>query len=189
MMLANAGMGIGRSGADLGRNTTAPKVRDVMSRHPVTIGPNALLATASRLLREGQIRHLPVVVNDERLVGVITERDLRSAAFAPVLWEYLAPGTRARLERVRMALEQLEVGDVMTREPVTTTPDAPLAEAAARMFEHRFGCLPVTEGGRLVGLLTEADALAALADILQRSARLDLDRLTEPDVRTVGGGR
>jgi CBS domain len=109
--------------------------------------------------------HLPVVEHDDRLVGIISERDLRGAAFSSILWD-LSPSLRARFEQARQALEEIEVGDVMTREPVTTTPDARLAEAAAQMFEHRIGCLPVVEGGCLVGLSTEADALAALADSL-----------------------
>jgi acetoin utilization protein AcuB len=150
----------------------APRVREVMTPRPVTIGPDALLPTASRLLREARIRHLPVVDDDQRLVGVITDRDVRAAAFTPALWEHLSPGMQARLERIRMAVERVTVGDLMTPDPVTATPETPLAEAAARMFEHRVGCLPVVEEGRLVGLLTETDALEVLAELLGPRGRL-----------------
>jgi acetoin utilization protein AcuB len=153
----------------------APKVRDVMTPSPITIGPSAPLTSASRLLGETQIRHLPVVDDDERLVGIITERDLRGAAFAPALWEHLSPAMQTRLEQVRVALGRVTVGDLMTPEPMTATPETGLAEAAARMFEHRIGCLPVVEGGRVVGILTETDALGALADILGPRGRLALE--------------
>lgn len=151
-----------------------------MTRDPVTIGPKERVAAAARMLREGQIRHLPVVDDDDRLVGIISERDLRGAAFSSVLWAHLSPTLRARFEQAHRALEEIEVGGVMTWHPVTATPDATLAEAAAQMFERRIGCLPVVEGGRLVGLLTEADALAALADILGPRARLELEWLIGP---------
>jgi CBS domain-containing protein len=153
---------ISRSGETWTTNTTSPKVRDVMSHRPVTVGPNVRVSAAGRLLREGQI---PTSRSSSMTTDWWASSASGTAAFSSILWD-LSPSLRARFEQARQALEEIEVGDVMTREPVTTTPDARLAEAAAQMFEHRIGCLPVVKGGCLVGLSTEADALAALADSL-----------------------
>lgn len=76
-----------------------------MSRDPLTIGPKAAVVDASRLMREGGIRHVPVVDEAGRLIGVVSDRDLRSAALAPAVWKHLSPAMRARLEPVRVAFE------------------------------------------------------------------------------------
>jgi len=139
------------------------KIKNVMTPSPFTIDPEAPLATAIVVMRDRQLRHLPVVDDAGRLVGILTDRDLRSAVLAPVLAEHLSAAGRRRLASVGRALEHLRVRDAMTWDAVTTTPAAELAEAAAVMLERGFGSLPVVEGGRLVGIVTERDVLRALA--------------------------
>ncbi len=125
------------------------RVRELMTRDPVTVAPLAPLGVALGLMREREIRHLPVVDDGERLVGMLTDRDLRQAALA-------------RFHALRDAERDLLVQDVMTWAVVTTTPDTPVAHAAAAMYQRRIGSLPVVESGRLVGILTERDLLRAL---------------------------
>lgn len=138
------------------------KVKDVMTRQPVTIDAGASVGTALDLMRTRHVRHLPVLDDAEALVGIVTDRDLRHAALAPALDEYLSDRAHRRLRQLSETLGSLRVKDVMTWTVVTTGPEAPLTYAALIMFESRVGSLPVLEDGRLVGMLTEQDVLKAL---------------------------
>lgn len=128
-------------------------VRDSMTREVVTAAPRTTAAEALRMCRERRIRHLPVV-EEGRLVGLISDRDLRSAA--PAL------GDPGRAE----ALGEILVGDEMTREVVTANPEDPIEHAAMAMYGKRIGCLPVVEGGELVGILTASDVMSALVRLV-----------------------
>ena len=138
-------------------------VKQFMSGDPVSIGPGASALDAYELLLRHGIRHLPVVTPDARVIGVVTADDLAAALALPLRpRRALAAGER------RAALEWC-VGEIMTHAPQTLCRDATLAEAAERMAEGRFGCLPIVdESGRLEGLLSETDLLHALANVLAR---------------------
>ena len=97
----------------------------------------------------GRIRHMPVVDADGRLCGVVSQRDLFRGALAAALG--LPKATQARL------LGALLVREVMNAQPITTTPETPITEAAEVMLRRKVGCLPVLDGESLVGILTEAD--------------------------------
>jgi CBS domain-containing protein len=132
-------------------------VAEFMTRDLVTVRADDDLALAESLLRLGGIRHLPVV-QDGRLVGLLTQRDL------------LRSGHAGR-ESARTA----RVGDAMTAGPSTVRPATSLATAARTMLEHKYGCLPVCEeDGRLVGIVTEADFVRFAADVVR-----DLDLVAE----------
>jgi acetoin utilization protein AcuB len=150
-------------------------VRDVMTRTPITIDPEAPLETAVTVMREREIRHLPVVDETGRLIGMITDRDLRGAVLAPVLAEYLSPSAQRRLRRLSADLGNLRVRHAMTWDGVTIGPEASIAQAAAVMFERRFGSLPVVDRGQLVGIVTERDVLKALAATLPAVRGIDPD--------------
>jgi acetoin utilization protein AcuB len=138
------------------------KVKDVMTKDPIAIDPEAAVGTALDVMRTKHIRHLPVVDDAGTLVGIVTDRDLRHAALAPALDEYLSVRAHRRARQMSETLENLQVKDVMTWAVVTTGPEAPLTYGALIMFERRVGSLPVLERGRLVGMLTERDVLRAL---------------------------
>ena len=142
-------------------------VRDVMTRRPITVDPEARLIDAMALMRDNQIRHLPVVDDKRRVVGIITDRDLRSAAMAPSLIEFLPPELKQAVESAGMLLERLRVKDAMTWSVVTTRPDASVPEAGAVMFQHPIGSLPVCANGVLVGIVTERDIYKALKSAIQ----------------------
>ena len=129
----------------------ATRVRDLMTREVKTLGRNDQLSVADDLMRAERIRHLPVVDEDGQLCGIVSQRDLFRGALATAL----GYGDLAQ----RKLLATLVVKEVMATNVVTTTPDAPLAEAAGLMRERRIGCLPVLEDGRLVGVLSESDFL------------------------------
>jgi CBS domain-containing protein len=138
-------------------------VRDIMTRNPISIEPDAPLGTAIDVMVERKVRHLPVVDDRDAVVGIITDRDLRSAVLAPALEQYLSETARRRLRGIATSLENLRVKDAMTCNPITTKPDAPVTQAAALMLEAHIGSLPVIENGKLVGIVTDRDAVKALA--------------------------
>jgi len=138
-----------------------------MTAHVYTASPVTTIAEALTLTRRYRIRHLPVLEGD-RLVGLVTDRDLRLAT--PPIW------AEQRDELYRM-LHTRTVGEVMMGAIITTTPDTPIEDAAKQLYEHRIGCLPVMEGDRLVGILTETDVLRSFTELFganDPSSRLEI---------------
>jgi len=132
------------------------KVRDVMTADPTTLKRNDKLTLADDIMRLGRVRHLPVVDDDGRvLVGIVSQRDL----FRDALAQALGYGRHAQ----RRILDSLSVKEVMTSEVATISSEASLAEAARLLTDRKIGCLPVVDGGRLVGILTEGDFVALVA--------------------------
>ena len=152
-----------------------PTVAEAMRRKPITIDPDAPLGTAMAVMVERSVLHLPVVDDAGWLIGMLTDRDIRSAVIAPALAERLPARWRRLANVLQERGEALRVCDAMTWDCVTTQPEASLAQAAAVMLDGRFGCLPVIDKGRLVGILTEHDVLRALAE------RLPAIRGDDPD--------
>ena len=136
--------------------------QDVMTKDPLTID-RAPLGTAMEVMRAKAVRHLPVVDDTGTLVGIITDRDLRHAAFSPALAEHLSLWAERRLRTLAHALEDLRVKDAMSWGVATAHPEASVAHAALVMYERRVGSLPVVQDGKLVGIVTERDLLKALA--------------------------
>jgi CBS domain-containing protein len=145
--------------------TLATLVRDVMTSRPMTIDAEAPVETAVAVMRERRLRHLPVVDDAGRLIGIVTDRDLRSALLGAALADYL-PSVRGRLGSMAAGLNEVKIGHVMTWGAMTVGPEAPLAQAAAIMANARIGSLPVVDHGRLVGIVTEHDILNAMAATL-----------------------
>ena len=145
-------------------------VEDSMTHEVVTLRPETTAEEALGLSRWKRIRHFPVV-EDGRLVGVVSDRDLRSAT--PVLGD---PGRAA-------ALKEIRVSQTMTREPVTANPRDPIELAANVMRERRIGCLPVVEEGRLVGIITSSDVMEALVYLVgvhEPGSRLEISLPDRP---------
>lgn len=132
-------------------------VRDVMSTDVTSIRRNDALSMADEIMKLGRVRHLPVVDDDDDklVVGVVSQRDMFRGALAKAL----GYGAHAQ-DKV---LGMLVVKEVMSDPAVTTTPDTLLSDAAKRMIEAKIGCLPVVEGDRLVGILTESDFVRRFA--------------------------
>jgi acetoin utilization protein AcuB len=128
-------------------------VKDSMTREVVVLPPQATAGEALALCRERRIRHVPVL-EDGRLVGIVSDRDLRSAT--PAL------GDPARAE----ALGRIVISEVMAGDVTTARPDDPIEVAANAMRENKIGCLPVVEGDALVGIISSSDVMEALVYLM-----------------------
>jgi CBS domain-containing membrane protein len=124
-------------------------VRDLMSREVATLRENEQLTIADDVMRLGRVRHLPVVDDEDRLVGIVSQRDLFRGALARTLG--YGEVAQSRL------LATIRVKDVMSTDVATVTPDTGVNEAARRLVEQKIGCLVVTDGDAIEGILTEAD--------------------------------
>lgn len=124
-------------------------VRDRMTPDPTTITPDTSLKDALGLIRSRRFRHLPVVDQQGKLVGITTEKDLVYAS--------PSPDRSLSVFEIDYLLSRIAVGQVMKREVVTVSPDLPIEEAARVMVDHRIGCLPVLEDGELVGIISDTD--------------------------------
>jgi CBS domain-containing membrane protein len=115
-----------------------------------TLDVNDELSLANDIMRLGRIRHLPVV-DGNRLVGIVSERDLFRSSLAQALG-YADAETRDLMKKLR-------IKDVMVTGVITIPPDTDLCEATKIMMQEKIGCLPVVDGAHLVGLITETDIL------------------------------
>ena len=131
------------------------RVRDLMTRSVRTLGQNDKLSAADALMKTERIRHLPVIDENGRLVGIVSQRDL----FLSALVRALGFGSTAHDRTLSILL----VKEVMTEDVVTTTPEALVTEAARVMVARKIGCLPVIEGQALIGIISESDIVTAVA--------------------------
>lgn len=133
-------------------------VKDRMTSDPVTITPDVPFPEAFRIIRERNIRHLPVVDGKGKLIGVIAQTDLLHAS----------PSSASSLSIYEMnyLLANLSIRELMSSPPVTVPEDAPLEEAARVMVEKKIGCLPAMRDGDLVGMITETDIFEAFVEVL-----------------------
>ena len=131
------------------------QVADWMTPDPITIAPGASLAEAYDLMQENNVRRLPVV--DREFRGIMTLSDVLRAM--PLMAD---EGDR----ETRLMMTTRRVRDVMTYDPVTTQSEDTLQEAAERMLEYQVSGLPVLDGDRLVGIITESDVFRLVIEAL-----------------------
>lgn len=129
-----------------------------MNRSVETLSPTQTLREVLELLRTHRIRHLPVVDGNSRLVGIVSDRDVKRAT--PSLHSGV---DRKSYERV---LEETTVAQFMTREPTAIAPDTSLKKVVRILVDSKVGALPVVDGGRLLGIVTDIDLLRYLHDTL-----------------------
>ncbi len=125
----------------------------IMNRKLITVETGTSLRQAQRVLDQHHIRHL-FVMDGKRLVGIVTDRDLRKAA----------PSSKSPLtthEREEF-MDELKVAEVMSRKLITASPTTTVREAAKAMVREKIGCLPVVDGNTLIGIVTETDLLTIL---------------------------
>ena len=144
-------------------------VRHAMTESPQTVKPELTAGDAAALMKELDVGVIPVC-EDGRLLGLVTDRDLTLRVLAE-----------------RKDPTEVQVGEVMTRSPVTVTPDMKLSEARELMAQHKVRRLPVMKGEDIVGILSLGDV--ALADASDRAVGDTLEEISDSDsTRDVGGG-
>ena len=128
------------------------KVRDLMTATPITTGPDTGVLEARQIMLSKRIRHL-LVTDGPKLVGIVTDRDIRL--------NLPSPATSLSVWEVNYLLARLTVASVMTKALVMVSPERDPRDAAVLMLDHKIGALPVVDGERLVGIITETDLLRA----------------------------
>ena len=131
------------------------KVADAMTAEPATLGPEDSLMRAVELMQKKGIRRLPIVVADT-LVGILAQGDLNRAQPSAI--------SNSQEEFTRV-MEETPVSRIMIQNPITVTEETSLSDAAQTLHTMKFGALPVTRDGRLVGILTDSDLLRCLIDL------------------------
>jgi acetoin utilization protein AcuB len=145
-------------------------IRERMSTNPVTIPANLPITEALRVMRQSDVRRLPVLDENGRLVGIVSEKDL--------LYASPSPATSLSIYEMHYLLSRLLVSELMITDVITIGPDTPVEEAARIMSDHKIGGLPVMEGDKLVGIITETDVFTVLLEMLgarQSGLRLTLE--------------
>lgn len=133
-------------------------VADAMTKDPVTLGPEDTLMRAVEVMRKQGIRRIPVVAGDT-LMGLLAEGDLKRAQPSAL--------SDSEEEFVRV-MDGTPISRIMIQNLVTTTEDVPLLEVAQTLHTTKYGALPVLRNGKLVGILTDSDLVAALVTLLSQ---------------------
>jgi len=133
-------------------------IRKRMQTDLITLQVDEPLGTAVEATASEQIRHLPILDGD-RLVGMVSDRDIKRA-----LPSALIEWSKAEYEKI---LRETPVRRIMRGNPIIATPQASLADVIRLMLDHRISAIPVVEGGKLVGLLTDTDILQAFLELLE----------------------
>ena len=134
-------------------------VKDQMTTPAITLTPDTPFQEAVKLMRERQIRRIPIVDEQGKLVGIVSERDLLHAE--------PSPATSLSIWEMNYLLWKLKVGDLMSKKVITVTPQTALQDAASLLIKHRIGGLPVVDSQqRVIGVITETDIFKAFVALL-----------------------
>lgn len=147
------------------------RIRDVMTKNPITIDSETLAWDAQRIMKENNIRRLPIV-DKGKLVGIVTKHDLLEAS--------PSPATSLSIYELNYLLSKMKVKEIMTKNPITISPDTPFEEALRIGQEKKVGAFPVVEDGKLVGIVTESDIVRFMARVLgirEEGSRITIEGL------------
>jgi len=133
------------------------RIRDVMTKNPITVDSETLVIDAQRIMKENNIRRLPVV-DKGNLVGIVTQHDLLQAS--------PSPATSLSIHELNYLLAKMKVKEVMKKNPFTLTPDTPFEEALRIGQDKKIGSFPVMDKGKLIGIITESDTVRFLTRAL-----------------------
>ena len=133
------------------------RIRDVMTKNPITVDSESLVLDAQRIMRENNIRRLPVV-DKGNLVGIVTQHDLLQAS--------PSPATSLSIHELNYLLAKMKVKEVMKKNPITLSPDTPFEEALRFGQDKKIGSFPIMDKGKLVGIITESDIVRFLTRAL-----------------------
>jgi CBS domain-containing protein len=136
---------------------TVTTVRELMSTDLHTLTPEHSLADVRSLMNRHRIRHVPIVNDHGDLVGLVSQRDVLAAS-----------DSRLSEDPAQRDPAGIRLGDIMTRKLVTVNQDTSARRAALYMERHKYGCLPVMSGKRLVGIITDTDFVGLAINLLEQ---------------------
>jgi acetoin utilization protein AcuB len=129
-----------------------------MTPDPITVTDKTPIDEALKIMRDKNVRRLPVLSGKGELLGIVAERD--------ILYASPSPATSLSIHEIHYLISKLTVAEIMTKKVQTVTDDTPLEEAARVMADNRIGSLPVMHNGKLVGIITETDIFKAFVELL-----------------------
>jgi acetoin utilization protein AcuB len=147
------------------------RIRDMMTKNPVTVDSETLVMDAQKIMKENNVRRLPVV-DKGKLLGIVTKHDILEAS--------PSPATSLSVHELNYLLSKMKVKEIMKKNPVTLTPDTPFEEALKIGQEKKIGSFPVVENGKLVGIATESDIVRFLSRALgvrEEGSRITIEGL------------
>lgn len=133
-------------------------VSEVMSTQVTTLDVSASIAMAKEIMKEEDIRHIPIVNEQQYPIGIITQRDILKAQSSKL------PHDKAE----DIDESQVSVSEIMTQKVAYTYPEEPLRSAGLKIQKHRFGCLPVMQNDQLVGIITDTDFVGVAIDLIEQ---------------------
>lgn len=128
-----------------------------MTPNPITVGPDQTVTAARSCLQDNRIRRIPVIDSEGELVGIVSQRDILN--IMPSIVDGSSAGSSCIPDSIR-------IKEIMTPNPMTVEPLTPLETVARQMRKNKIGGIPVVDGGRLVGIITESDIFAAFMEVL-----------------------
>lgn len=147
------------------------RIRDIMTKNPITVDSETLVLDAQKIMKENNIRRLPIVEKG-KLVGIVTQHDILEAS--------PSPATSLSIHELNYLLAKMKVKEVMKKNPVTLTSDMPFEEALKIGQEKKIGSFPVVDKGKLVGIATESDIVRFLTRSLglrEEGSRITIEGL------------
>jgi acetoin utilization protein AcuB len=133
-------------------------VQERMTHNPITIRDDTSLYDALRIMRENKVRRLPVLDKNDKLVGIVSDKDL--------LYASPSPATSLSVWEISYLTAKITVRDLMTKEVITICEDCPMEEAARIMADNKIGGLPVMRDDTVVGIITETDLFKIFLELL-----------------------
>ncbi|WP_429157429.1 CBS domain-containing protein [Aeromonas veronii] len=132
---------------------------EIMIEHPFTLGPSNSVKQAMDLMQQERIRHIPIVDEQHHLLGLVTLTDILATRESKLL--LISP------EREAEFTDSVQLDEIMTRQVASVDPHAGIKEAALYLQRHRYGCLPVLKGRKLIGIVTESDFISVAINLLE----------------------
>ncbi len=132
-------------------------IDEIMSDELKTLTEESTLADAQKLMANANIHHIPVINGEDRLVGLVSHRDVLAAMESKLSDANLAQNA-----------EDIGIGQFMTRDVATVDPRANLRQAAIYLQKHNYGCLPVVQGEKLIGIITDSDFVSVAINLLEQ---------------------
>lgn len=129
-----------------------------MTSHPITIADDTPIDEALKLMRDKNVRRLPVLNDKGDLVGIVAEKD--------ILYASPSPATSLSIHEIHYLVSRIKVSEIMTKNVITVSDETPLEEAARVMADNQIGALPVMHDGKLAGIITETDVFKIFLELL-----------------------